>query len=188
MREARLAEFARDGDREAFADIVDAYKDKIYQLGYRMLGNAHEAEDIVQETFLKVFANLEKYDPSHKFSTWIYRIGTNLCIDRLRKRKSVYSLDAEVAGGEGSDGYSMLAGKDDTPEDQAMLSETRVQIRNAIEELPEKYRSVVVLRYFHDLSLQEISHILGMPVTTIKTRVHRGREYLRRKLQDGKFL
>ena len=163
-------------------------KDKIYQLGYRMLGNAQEAEDIVQETFMRVFANFERYDSNHKFSTWIYRIGTNLCIDRLRKRKSVYSLDAETSNGEGTDGYSMLASKGDSPEELAMLSETRIHIRQAIEELPEKYKTVVVLRYFHDLSLQEISHILDKPVTTIKTRVHRGREYLRRKLLEGRFL
>lgn len=136
---------------------------------------------------MRVFANFERYDSSHKFSTWIYRIGTNLCIDRLRKRKSVYSLDAEVSNGE-SDGYAMLASKGDSPEDQAVLSETRVLIRRAIEELPEKYKTVVILRYFHDLSLQEISHILDMPVTTVKTRVHRGREYLRKKLLEGRFL
>ncbi len=86
--DARLAKLASQGDRGAFGELVNLYKDKIYHLGYRMLGNAQEAEDIVQETFMRVYTNMERYDDTQKFSTWIYRIGTNLCIDRLRKKKA----------------------------------------------------------------------------------------------------
>ncbi len=183
--ETRLAKLARNGDRGAFADLVELYKDKIFHLAYRMLNNTHEAEDAVQETFLRVYMNLDRYDENQKFSTWIFRIGTNLCIDRLRKRKKkTYSLDAEMPDGEGNDFYSMLPGHEDTPEKQVILSETQQQIRKAIDTLPEKYKSVVILRYLHDLSLQEIGEVLDMPVTTVKTRVHRGREYLRKKLEQ----
>jgi RNA polymerase sigma-70 factor (ECF subfamily) len=183
--ETRLAKLARNGDREAFAELVELYKDKIYHLAYRMLNNKHEAEDAVQETFLRVYTNLHRYDEHQKFSTWIFRIGTNHCIDRLRKRKhSAYSLDAEIPDGEGNDYYSMLPAQDDSPEKQIILSETQQQIRGAIEALPEKYKAVVILRYLQDMSLQEISDVLGMPVTTVKTRVHRGREYLRKKLEQ----
>jgi RNA polymerase sigma-70 factor, ECF subfamily len=189
--EARLVKLARNGDRGAFAELVDMYKDKMYHLGYRMLGQAHEAEDLVQDTFLRVYTNLERYDENQKFSTWIYRIATNLSIDRLRKRKASYSLDAEMPDGEGADWYSLLPSDSETPEDEAVLSETQELIRKAIDTLPEKYKSVVVLRYLHDLSLQEISDVLHMPVTTVKTRVHRGREFLRKKLDKefggGKF-
>lgn len=180
--ETRLAKLARAGDREAFEELVQLYKDKIYHLAYRMLGNRQEAEDAVQETFLRVFMNLERYDEQQKFSTWIFRIGTNLCIDRLRKKKPNYSLDAELPEGEGGDWYSMLPSEDATPEDQVILSETQQQIRRAIEAMPEKYKSVVILRYLQDLSLQEIGDVLDMPVTTVKTRVHRGREFLRQQL------
>lgn len=188
-----MIQLARDGDRGAFAEIVDLYKDRIYQLGYRMLGNAQEAEDVTQETFIRVYLNLTKYDLGRKFSTWIYRIGTNLCIDRLRQRKHTLSLDAETGGAHGdgdsgTDGYAMLASKEATPEDQAMMSETKDQLKKAIDQLPEKYRSVIVLRYFHDLTLQEIGDVLNMPVTTIKTRVHRGRDYLRRKIEQQQLL
>jgi RNA polymerase sigma-70 factor (ECF subfamily) len=183
--ETRLAKLARNGDRGAFAELVDLYKDKIYHLAYRMLNNKHEAEDAVQETFLRVYTNLHRYDEQQKFSTWIFRIGTNHCIDRLRKRKhSAYSLDAEMPDGEGNDYYSMLPGNEDTPEKQIILSETQLQIRKAIDALPEKYKSVVILRYLQDMSLQEISDVLDMPVTTVKTRVHRGREYLRKRLEQ----
>jgi RNA polymerase sigma-70 factor (ECF subfamily) len=182
--EARLAKLARNGDRNAFAELVELYKDKIFHLAYRMLNNKQEAEDAVQETFLRVYTNLHRYDENQKFSTWIFRIGTNLCIDKLRRRKPTYSLDAEMTDGEGNDYYAMLPSDEDTPEKQLMVSETQAQLHRAIESLPEKYKSVVVLRYLHDMSLQEISDVLDMPVTTIKTRVHRGREYLRKRLEQ----
>ncbi|MBC8081323.1 MAG: RNA polymerase sigma factor SigW [Gorillibacterium sp.] len=188
--ETRLAKLARSGDRMAFAGLVDLYKDKMFHLGYRMLGSPHEAEDVVQETFLRVYTNLDRYDEFQKFSTWIYRIATNLCIDRLRKRKASYSLDAEMPDGEGADWYSLLPSQQATPEEQTMLTETQESIRKAINTLPEKYKSVVILRYLQDMSLQEIGDVLDMPVTTVKTRVHRGREFLRKKLQSeygGKF-
>ncbi|MEW9702544.1 RNA polymerase sigma factor SigW [Paenibacillus sp. SI8] len=182
--EARLAKLARTGDRNAFAELVELYKDKIFHLAYRMLNNKQEAEDAVQETFLRVYSNLHRYDENQKFSTWIFRIGTNLCIDKLRRRKNTYSLDAEMPDGEGNDYYSMLPSHEETPEKQVIVSETQQLIRDAIETLPEKYKSVVILRYLHDMSLQEIGDVLQMPVTTVKTRVHRGREYLRKKLEQ----
>jgi RNA polymerase sigma-70 factor (ECF subfamily) len=182
--ETRLAKLSRGGDRRAFAELVELYKDKIYHLGYRMLNQKQEAEDVVQETFLRVYTNLERYDENQKFSTWIYRIATNLCIDRLRKRKPSYSIDAEMTDGEGMDWHSMLASKDPGPDEELILSETQTNIREAIQTLPDKYKAVVILRYLHDMTLQEIGEVLDMPVTTIKTRVHRGREFLRKKLQS----
>ncbi|CAM4015962.1 RNA polymerase sigma factor SigW [Cohnella lubricantis] len=182
--ETRLARLARKGDQRAFAEIVDLYKDKLYHLAYRMMNNRQEAEDIVQECFLRVYKHLDRYDENQKFSTWIYRIATNLCIDRLRKRKPTYSLDAESSEHEGLDGYAMMPSDDRTPESEMLLSETQRIIREAIETLPPKYKSVIVLRYLQDMSLQEISEVMGMPVTTVKTRVHRGREYMRKKLEN----
>lgn len=181
--ETRLVKLALKGDQRAFAEIVELYKDKIFHLGYRMLSNRHEAEDVVQETFLRVYKNLDRYDQKQKFSTWIYRIGTNLCIDRLRKRKPTYSLDAELNDQDGTDGYALLPGDERTPESEYLLSETQQLIHQAIDSLPDKYKTVMVLRYLQELSLQEISEVMDMPVTTIKTRVHRGREFLRKKLE-----
>lgn len=152
-------------------------------MAYRMLSNRQEAEDVVQDTFLRVYKNLDRYDDTLKFSTWIYRIATNLCIDRLRKRKPSYSLDAESTEHEGLDGYSMVPSDNRTPETELLLSDTQQIIHTAINSLPPKYKSVMTLRYMQDLSLQEIGDVLDMPVTTIKTRVHRGREFLRKKLE-----
>ncbi|MCR8657722.1 RNA polymerase sigma factor SigW [Paenibacillus endoradicis] len=183
LLESQLVKLALKGDQAAFAELVELYQEKLYHMAYRMLNNRQEAEDVVQDTFLRVYNNLERYDTTMKFSTWIYRIATNLSIDRLRKRKPVYSLDAESSDYEGLDGYSMIPSDNRTPESELLISETQQIIHQAIDTLPPKYKSVMILRYIHELSLQEVGDILDMPVTTIKTRVHRGREFLRKKLE-----
>ena len=173
----------KKGDQDAFADIVDFYKDKIYQLCYRMVGNAHEAEDIAQEAFIRAYINIHSYDLQRKFSTWLYRIATNLCIDRIRKKKPDYYLDAEVAGTEGLNMYSQVAADGLLPEEEVENIELQGEIQQQILKLPDKYRSVIVLKYIDELSLKEISEILGLPVNTVKTRIHRGREALRKQLR-----
>lgn len=178
----QLAKRAKTGDRTAFAELIDIYKDRIYHMAYRMLNNRQEAEDIAQETFLRVFTNLSKYDESYKFSTWIYRIATNLCIDRMRKKKPQHSLDETVDGEEGLDWYSRLSSQEPTPEAEVIEGELQNEVHQAIESLPGKYRAVLILKYLEDLSLAEISDVTSLPISTIKTRIHRGREALRKKL------
>ncbi|MGE8034906.1 RNA polymerase sigma factor SigW [Lysinibacillus sp. KCTC 33748] len=172
------------GDQNAFADIVSLYQHKLYQVCYRMLGNKQESEDITQEAFVRAYMNLHTFDQKRKFSTWLYRIATNLCIDRIRKKKPDYYLDAEVAGTEGLDMYSQIAAGDQLPEEQIEQMELQDRIQYEIGRLPDKYRSVIVLKYIEELSLQEISEILDMPLGTVKTRIHRGREALRKQLNN----
>ncbi|CAI6232783.1 RNA polymerase sigma factor SigW [Bacillus subtilis] len=174
----------KKGDQDAFADIVDIYKDKIYQLCYRMLGNVHEAEDIAQEAFIRAYVNIDSFDINRKFSTWLYRIATNLTIDRIRKKKPDYYLDAEVAGTEGLTMYSQIAADGVLPEDTVVSLELSNTIQQKILKLPDKYRTVIVLKYIDELSLIEIGEILNIPVGTVKTRIHRGREALRKQLRD----
>lgn len=181
--ENRLTERAKRGDRDAYAELIEIYKDKIFQLVYRMVGNRQDAEDIAQETFLRGYANLHMYDETYKFSTWIYRIATNLCIDRGRKKRPDFSLDEEVEAGQGMDWYSRLSTKEKTPEDIVVTQELQETVQKALSQLAPKYRSIMTLRYIEDLSLQEISDVLKLPVTTIKTRIHRGREALRGRLR-----
>jgi len=172
------------GDQNAFADIVSLYQHKLYQVCYRMLGNKQESEDIAQEAFVRAYMNLHTFDQKRKFSTWLYRIATNLCIDRIRKKKPDYYLDAEVAGTEGLDMYSQIAADEKLPEEQLEQMELQDRIQYEIGRLPDKYRSVIVLKYIEELSLQEISEILDMPLGTVKTRIHRGREALRKQLNN----
>ncbi|MBB6451369.1 RNA polymerase sigma-70 factor (ECF subfamily) [Geomicrobium halophilum] len=179
----RCVQKVQEGDTDAFSEIVNAFKDRVYQISYRMLGNSQEAQDIAQEAFLRAYTNLSSYDPNRKFSTWLFRITTNLSIDKLRKRKPNYSLDAEVEGTEGLDGYSQLAAQDVLPDEQVVMLEWQASIQKEISALPPKYRAAIILKYMEDLSLQEMSEILNLPVATVKTHVHRGREALRKRLK-----
>ncbi|WP_338450571.1 RNA polymerase sigma factor SigW [Niallia oryzisoli] len=171
------------GDQNAFGEIVEIYKDKVFQLSFRMLGNRHEAEDIAQEAFIRAYVNIQSFNINLKFSTWLYRIATNLCIDRIRKKKPDYYLDAEVAGTEGLTMYSQIPATTPLPEDDVESLELQDTIQREISNLPEKYRTVIVLKYIDELSLNEISEILDMPLGTVKTRIHRGREALRKQLR-----
>jgi len=171
------------GDQDAFAEIVEIYSNSIYQLGYRMLGNRHEAEDIAQEAFIRAYVNIKSFNQDLKFSTWLFRIATNLCIDRIRKKKPDYYLDAEVSGTEGLTMYSQLPSNTPLPEKELESLELQETVQKEILKLPEKYRSVIVLKYIEELSLNEISEILDMPLGTVKTRIHRGREALRQQLR-----
>lgn len=171
------------GDQDAFGEIVEIYKNSVFQLCYRMLGNRHEAEDIAQEAFLRAYVNIKSFNQDLKFSTWLFRIATNLCIDRIRKKKPDYYLDAEVAGTEGLTMYSQIPSDTPLPEKELESLELQETVQKEILKLPEKYRSAILLKYIEDLSLNEISEILDLPLGTVKTRIHRGREALRQQLK-----
>lgn len=174
-KESQLIRRCQRGDPEAFAELVDAYKKPIYNLAFRMLCDREEANDITQDTFLRVYRNLDKYKPEHKVSTWIYTIASNLCIDRLRKLKgNVQELDFNFPD------HRPL------PEEQLMQSQMRRDIDEAINQLPEKYRLVIVLRHLNELSYEEIASALAIPVNTVKTHLFRGREMLKQTLLSMK--
>ncbi|KZE67551.1 RNA polymerase subunit sigma [Fictibacillus phosphorivorans] len=180
---ANMVTQVKKGDQEAFEGIVDLFKDKIYRHCFRMVGNGHEAEDLAQETFLRAYRNISKYNNEYKFSTWIFRIATNLCIDRLRKKKPDYYLDAEVPGTDGANMYSQLSTEEPLPEEVVTENEQWNELQAEIMKLPEKYRTAILLKYVDDLSLEEISQIMDIPVPTVKTRIHRGREALKKVFQ-----
>lgn len=174
----------KKGDHNAFGEIVEIYKNKVYQLCYRILGNSHEAEDVAQDAFIRAFVNIKSYNPEFKFSTWLFRIATNLCIDRIRKKKPDYYLDAEVAGTDGLTMYSHLASNTPLPENKLESLELHEAVQKGILNLPEKYRIVIILKYIEEFSLNEISEILDLPLGTVKTRIHRGREALSKQLSN----
>jgi RNA polymerase sigma-70 factor (ECF subfamily) len=173
----------KKGDQNAFGEIVEIYKNKVYQICYRMLGNRHEAEDAAQEAFIRAFVNINTFNQDLKFSTWLFRIATNLCIDKIRKKKPDYYLDAEVSGTDGLNLYSQIASETELPEDELETLELQEEVQKEILKLPDKYRTVIVLKYIEELSLNEISQILNLPLGTVKTRIHRGRDALRQQLR-----
>ncbi|RYM01484.1 RNA polymerase sigma factor SigW [Sporolactobacillus sp. THM7-7] len=184
LKEKRLIKKVKKGNHQAFAELVDKYKNGVYILCLRMVGNRQEAEDLSQETFIRAYHHIDQFDINRKFSTWIFRIATNLSIDWLRKKKPDVSLDAEVPGTDGLALKALLASEEALPEELVIQGEMERFIQQEIELLPEKYRTAVVLKYIQDLSLKEISEIMGIPVGTVKTRIHRGREMLRKNMDS----
>ncbi|KMK76733.1 RNA polymerase sigma factor SigW [Alkalihalobacillus pseudalcaliphilus] len=180
----RIIREVKKGDEQAFAELVELFKDKVYQVAYRMVGNSYEAQDVAQEAFLRAYTNIEQYDVNRKFSTWLFRIATNVAIDKLRKKKPDYYLQEEVQGAEGLTYESQITSDEALPEDQVVTLELQEWVQDEINKLPPKYRTVIILKYMEDLSLKEISDILDMPVSTVKTRIHRGREALRKRMKD----
>ncbi|AKG05487.1 MULTISPECIES: RNA polymerase sigma factor SigW [Salimicrobium] len=174
----------KKGNVQAFEDVVSFYQNKVYFVCFRMIGNSQEAEDLAQEAFIRAYTNIESFDEKRKFSTWLYRIATNLTIDRIRKKKPDYHLDADIKGTDGLSMHDQLATDEALPEEQVENLELRGYIQREITALPPIYRSVIVLRFLEELSLQEIAEVLDMPVGTVKTRIHRGREILRKKLRN----
>ncbi|MTT31495.1 RNA polymerase sigma factor SigW [Terrilactibacillus sp. BCM23-1] len=179
----RLIKKIKKGDHLAFAEVVDMYKNGVYNICLRMVGNRQEAEDLSQEAFIRAYTKIDKYDVERKFSTWLYRIATNLSIDYLRKKKPNVYLDADLPGTEDFTLKSQLADGEPLPEESIVNSETQALIQQEINQLPLKYRSAIVLKYIQDMNLKEISEILNIPVGTVKTRIHRGREALRKRLR-----
>lgn len=186
QKEKRLIKKVKKGDHQAFADLVDRYKNSVYSICLRMVGNRQEAEDLSQEAFIRAYNNISKFDSDRKFSTWLFRIATNLSIDSLRRKKPSVSLDAEIPGTEGLALNTLLPGNTVPPDEQIIKAETEQWIQKEIGTLPDKYRSAVILKYVEDLSLREISEIMNLPVGTVKTRVHRGREMLRKNLKESR--
>ncbi|HNP73010.1 MAG TPA: sigma-70 family RNA polymerase sigma factor [Kouleothrix sp.] len=158
------------GDRAAFGQLMHRYAGAVYNLAYRMLGNAEDAEDASQEIFLRAYTRLASFDRTRKFSTWLLSIGSNYCIDRLRRRRFAWlTLD---------DAAYALPSAEPGPERSALSHERRERVQQALQRLPENYRLVTVLRYWHDLSYEEIERVTGLPESTIKTRLHRARHML----------
>lgn len=175
VEEAALARRAQDGDQSAFATLVQRYTGAVFNLAYRMLDDVHEAEDAVQEVFLRAYRNLDRFDASRRFVTWLLTIGSNYCVDRLRRRRSPLIAIDQVA--------FWLTSHEPGPERRALLDERRTAVQRALQRLPERYRSVTVLRYWHDLSYTEIGEALNLSESTIKTRLHRARKMLLEALE-----
>lgn len=160
------------GDDNAFYQIVETYQQPVFNLCFRMLGNAEAAEDAAQETFWRAYQSIRKYNPNRPFGTWLMSIAAHYCIDQHRKRKL---LETDI------DEYTAEAIPDHNtpnPESIALQSEHRNQVQALLEELPEIDRAAIVLRYWHECSEEEISQVLDISVNAVKSRLHRARKKL----------
>ncbi len=182
--ERLLIERAQSGDVESFEKLIRTHQAYAYNIAYRMMGNEEDAKDASQEALIKVFKSLKGYNGDSAFTTWLYRIVMNTCKDLLRKRKpNEVSIDRGFDTGEESPGIEIEDNSSD-PVTKYEEKEVRVTIASAIEQLPENFRSVVVLREIQGMSYDEIAEIEDIPVGTVRSRINRGRRILREILKD----
>jgi len=181
QNDAELVKRTLCGETAAYNGLVQRYQRQVYNLAYRMLGNAEDAGDLVQDTFLRAYGALASFRQDASFLTWLYKIASNLCIDQLRSRKSRSALSLEVELEEGREPAADL--RQTGPEECAVRDAVQDVVQHAIYNLPEKYRLVVIMRHLQDMSVDEIANALDMPNGTVKTHLFRAREMLRGRLR-----
>ena len=185
MDELKIIESCLLGNTQIFSQLIDNYKNMVYNLAYRMSNNPHEAEDISQEAFLRAYQSLAHFNPSYKFSTWLYQITLNIIRDKFKRKEIDYvSLDTPVETDD-SEFCPQPADYAHNPEHIIDQQEKTQVIQKAILSLPLKYREIIVLRHLQDLSYIEIANILKLPQGTVKVRLYRAREQLRKILETS---
>lgn len=170
---------AKEGDERAYQLLLHKYQKSVYYLIYKMIRNPEDAEDLTQETFAKAFASLESFDAKFAFSTWLFKIGSNSAIDFIRRRKmQTLSINQNTGNEESANPVLQLRDGNLVP-DESLLKKQRSQyLQLAIEQLPARYRQLVMLRYFDELSYEEVAQQLEIPLGTVKAQLHRARELL----------
>ncbi len=177
---------ARKGEQKAYAELLERYRDSIYFMLLKMVNNPSDAEDLTIEAFGKAFRNIEQYTPNYAFSTWLFKIATNNCIDFIRKKRgSMVSLDQTIAEDDALSHSDSLRADTLDPE-MVLIKEQKVKVlRDIVSTLKPRYRKLVELRYFDELSYEEISIELSLPIGTVKAQLFRARELLFNILQKA---
>jgi len=167
---------AQQGSDEAFTYLVETYQTPVYNLCYRMLGEAESAEDAAQETFLRAFQHLHRYDQKRPFATWLLSIAAHYCIDRLRRRKlAIFSMDQ---ADESEAGFEIPDPDSPIPETESVKREDRDRLHGLLQSLDATDRAAIVMRYWYDFSEIEIAESLHLTVSAVKSRLHRARREL----------
>lgn len=176
------------GDNNAFCELIRRYEKQIYSLAYRLTNNLEDAQDLAQEAFSKIYLVLGKYDPGRPFFPWMYKVANNVIYSHLRSQRN---KNQEISLDKVIDFSPLIPNRDTHPEEYSTSRETQRLVQQAIAELPEKYKVPLVLKYLEDLSYKSIGEILDLPVTTIETRLYRGKILLQKRLnkvmEGGEF-
>jgi RNA polymerase sigma-70 factor (ECF subfamily) len=172
---------AAAGEGICFDQLVERYHRQIANFVFRMVGNYETALDLTQEVFIKVYSSLGRYNPEFKFSTWIYKIASNTAIDYLRKQ-SVTVSPLYMVSGDDEEFELPIPAKGPSPERALERTERSAQIEEAISKLPPRYRELIVLRHVSEFSYDEIAEVTGLPLGTVKNRIFRAREAMRKHL------
>jgi RNA polymerase sigma factor (sigma-70 family) len=168
-----------DADQKAYAELMDRYRDSVYFMLLKMVNNKDDADDLTIEAFGKAFNKLHQYAPNYAFSTWLFKIATNNCIDFIRRKKmQVYSLDKPIEGSDGSEISVEVKSQTLDPEEWLIKKQKVKHMRAVVDKLKPRYRNLVELRYYKELSYEEIAQQLDLPLGTVKAQLFRAREFL----------
>jgi RNA polymerase sigma-70 factor (ECF subfamily) len=180
-RDYVLIESAKDGNQTAFTELMGYYKDSLYFLLLKMVNSKEDAEDLMIETFEKAFRKIKTYNSSYAFSTWLFRIATNHGIDFMRSSRkqpqNIY-LESKLDFEHSTSKISEISEDDLNPEEEIINAQNKIALKNIIKKLPADYRNILIMRYFEEMSYNEISDKLELPIGTVKARLFRSRELL----------
>ncbi len=182
-----LVKKAVEGDQKAYAELMARYRDAIYFMLLKMINNKTDAEDLTIEAFGKAFKNLKQYSPNYAFSTWLFKIASNNCIDYLRKKRTnLLSIDGTFSGND-QDTEPQIHIRDETPdpEENLIRAQKVILMRTVVKKLKPRYRALIELRYFKEYSYEEISQEMDLPLGTVKAQLFRARELLFNTLKDS---
>ncbi len=188
-QEKALISKVKRGDVDAFEQLFEGYYKKVYNIALRMIGNHDDACELAQEVFIRIYRSIGGFKEESQLSTWIYRIATNVCLDELRRRKNrkIVSMDEDIKL-EDNQLKRQLEDHKPTPDIIAERNETREAIKEAILQLPEHHRTMIIMRDIQGLSYDDIAKILQTPEGTVKSRINRARQALKKLLVNNKEL
>lgn len=179
LKDFELIGRAKTGDEKAYAELMKRYKKSVYHTLLKMVRNVDDAEDLTIEAFAKAFRNLDKFDPKFTFSTWLFRVATNNCIDFIRKKRlETMSISSGFVDDSGSEVAMDLKDFNPNPQEDVIKGQRMEIVKSIVDKLPNRYKTLVQLRYFQELSYEEIAKELNAPLGTVKAQLHRARELL----------
>ena len=183
QQDYELVKSALKGDEKAFARLLARYKDAIYFMLIKMVNNRSDAEDLTLEAFGKAFKNIHQYTPTYAFSTWLFKIASNNCIDFLRKKKGLYVSIENNIQSENNE-QVRLPSKEPNPEEKLIRMQKAILLRKVVRRLKPRYQTLVELRYFREFSYEEIAKELSLPLGTVKAQLFRAREMLFKMIES----
>ncbi|SFT87582.1 RNA polymerase sigma-70 factor, ECF subfamily [Lishizhenia tianjinensis] len=183
----QLVEMAKKGNQNAYAQLMDRYREPVYYMLLKMIKNSDDAEDLTIEAFGKAFNRLEQYSPSYAFSTWLFKIASNNCIDFIRKKRvKVTSMDHAYSNQDGESVGMDFESEGLDPEEEIMRKQKVKMMRQVVRKLKPRYRDLIEKRYFQELSYDEIATEMDLPLGTVKAQLFRAREFLANLMEEKK--
>jgi len=187
QKDLTLVQNAIEGDQLAYAELMERYREAIYFMMLKMVKNSDDADDLTIEAFGKAFNRLKQYSPNYAFSTWLFKIASNNCIDFIRKKRiKVTSMDSGIKNTDGETIYIDARSNTLDPEETIMQKQKVLHMRSLVSKLKPRYRILVEKRYFEELSYEEISEELGLPLGTVKAQLFRARDFLSSMIENTK--